>query len=223
MVMFIEILSLLLIIIVVLFSLLFLKSWYVHLIFKNDDLHHEFFIQINFLIFQIIFELTEDPRILDLQLKIFSKTLNIKKIVLTKTESEDKLETEEPKNEDSEEVGVYSKLNQLYPLLYDSKQELMQIIFLITKMVTFIESYAIINLGLSDNNLTIKFCILLWSLSAPLYPMGCRLLLTPEINQLKFKSDVNIKFKIKLFNLLKISYVIFKTKKLREIVELLLK
>ena len=31
--------------------------------------------------------------------KDISKTLNIKKIVLTKTESEDKLETEEPKNE----------------------------------------------------------------------------------------------------------------------------
>ncbi|RAP47012.1 MAG: hypothetical protein BZ135_02925 [Methanosphaera sp. rholeuAM6] len=217
MVMLVEILFLLLIIIIVLLFLLFLKSWHLHITLKNDDLVYDFIINIKFLIVKIIFELIKDSKVLKIQLSLFSKTINIIKIDLNKKRSKDDLDTEQV-NEDVEKSNTFSKLIHLYPLLVDAKDELMHIIVLITKMITFTDSYAIINLGLSDNNLTIKFCTLLWSLTAPLYPLGFKLLLTPEINQLTFKSDINIKFDIKLFNLLKITYMILKTGKLRKIV-----
>ena len=219
--MLIELLFLLLIIIVVLLSLLFLKSWHVHIIFKSDDLNHDSIIQINFLIFQFLIRLTEKPILLEIQLNILSKNLILKEILFNEDSSKEEV-NEETTNDDEDDKDINNKLIQLYPLLKDAQYELMHIIKLITKMVTFNESYAIINLGLSDNNLTIKICTLFWSLTAPLYPLGLKLILTPEINKIKFKSDINVKFDIKLFNLLKIAYTILKSKKLRNLIKFLI-
>lgn len=218
MVMIIKILLALLIILLVFLFLIFLKSWHIHIIFKNDNLDHSFKVKINFLFINLLFFTVEKLVYLKLQLTLFSKTLNIFEFKLNDKKTEDV--TEEISTE--RENDIFDKIKEIFPLLNDSREELYSIIKLIVKMVKFDESYVILNMGLLDNNLTINFCSLLWTLSAPLYPLNFKLYLTPEINKLLVKSDMNVKFDIFLLNALKILILVIKSKKLRNIVKVII-
>ncbi|WP_461436270.1 hypothetical protein [Methanosphaera sp.] len=130
--------------------------------------------------------------------------------------------SEEIENTSSEnEEGTFDKIKQILSLLDDSKGDLYYIIKLIIKMVKFDESYVILNMGLLENDLTIKLCTLLWALAAPLYPLNFKLYLTPEMNKFLVKSDVNVKFDILLFNLIKILFYILRRDRLRELIKVL--
>lgn len=217
--MIIEILLGLLLIIVVFLFLIFLKSWHIHIIFKNDNLDYSFSVKINFLFINLLFFTVEKLVYLKLQLTLFSKTLNIFEFKLNDKKTDEVTEENSTKNE----KDYFDKIKQLVPFLNDSKGELYSIIKLLVKMVKFDESYVFLNMGLKDNNLTIKLCSLLWALAAPLYPLNFKLYLTPEMNKMLVKSDLNVKFEIFLLNLLKISLFIISRKKLRNIVKVIIK
>lgn len=219
--MIIKLLLVLLIIFIAFLFLIFFKSWHIHIIFKNENLDYFYRIIIKFLLFNIaVFTVEKRVHVL-LQITLFSKTIKVFEYKL-KDKSSDSAEnesTESTKEESSDEENI-EKIKNNYSLFYDAKKDLLSIVQLLVKMLKFDESWLIMNLGLKDNNLTIKFCTLLWTLFAPLYPLGLKLILTPEINKSIIKTDMNIKFDIFLFNILKILFLIIRRKKLREIMKL---
>lgn len=216
--MLIELLIVLLIIIIVLLFLLFIKSWHIHIIFKNDNLDYDLYVVVSFLILGITIKIIDKPVNILFQLNINSKTYDIKNIEINSNQSDDGEETDKTPNDESEEKKLFQKLSGSYELLYDARKDLAHIVKLLVQMITFKYSFARINIGLMDNNLTIKFCNLLWALTAPLYPLNFRVILTPEINRLLVKSDVDIKMDLRLLNLLKILFNIVKRRKLRNLI-----
>ncbi|WP_292473573.1 hypothetical protein [Methanosphaera sp.] len=214
--MIIEILLVILFILALSLFLIFLKTWHIHIILKNNNLDYSFDIKINFLFFNIFLFTIEKIVYLKLQASFFSKTLDIFELKLNDEKSEE-IENTSSENEE----GTFDKIKQVLPLLDDSKGDLYYIIKLIIKMVKFDESYVILNMGLLENDLTIKLCTLLWALAAPLYPLNFKLYLTPEMNKFLVKSDVNVKFDILLFNLIKILFYILRRDRLRELIKVL--
>lgn len=214
--MIIEILLVILFILALSLFLIFLKTWHIHIILKNNNLDYSFDIKINFLFFNIFLFTIEKIVYLKLQASFFSKTLDIFELKLNDEKSEE-IENTSSENEE----GTFDKIKQILSLLDDSKGDLYYIIKLIIKMVKFDESYVILNMGLLENDLTIKLCTLLWALAAPLYPLNFKLYLTPEMNKFLVKSDVNVKFDILLFNLIKILFYILRRDRLRELIKVL--
>lgn len=214
--MIIEILLVILFILALSLFLIFLKTWHIHIILKNNNLDYSFDIKINFLFFNIFLFTIEKIVYLKFQASFFSKTLDIFELKLNDEKSEE-IENTSSENEE----GTFDKIKQVLPLLDDSKGDLYYIIKLIIKMVKFDESYVILNMGLLENDLTIKLCTLLWALAAPLYPLNFKLYLTPEMNKFLVKSDVNVKFDILLFNLIKILFYILRRDRLRELIKVL--
>ena len=214
--MIIEILLVILFILALSLFLIFLKTWHIHIILKNNNLDYSFDIKINFLFFNIFLFTIEKIVYLKLQASFFSKTLDIFELKLNDEKSEE-IENTSSENEE----GAFDKIKQILSLLDDSKGDLYYIIKLIIKMVKFDESYVILNMGLLENDLTIKLCTLLWALAAPLYPLNFKLYLTPEMNKFLVKSDVNVKFDILLFNLIKILFYILRRDRLRELIKVL--
>lgn len=219
MVMIIKILLALLIILLVFLFLIFLKSWHIHIIFKNDNSDYSCNVKINFLFINLLFFTVEKFVYLKIQLTLFSKTLNIVEFKLNDKKTEELNE----EISDDNDTNLFENIKQLVPLLYDSKEDLYSIIKLLFKIVKFDESYVFLDMGLLDNNLTIKLCSLLWALSAPLYPLNFKLYLNPEMNKLLVKSDINVKFDIFLLNIIKILLIIINRKKLRNIVKVIIK
>lgn len=219
-----EILIILLIIIVALIFLLFFNSWHLHVLFNNHNLDYNISLKINFLFIQIIIHkiTSETNIILNLKIRSYKKTIITKKINSEKNANKES--KEKTTNEDSsktDENRLFSKIKQVYPLLLNSKQELFHIIRLVTTLIKFNNSYVQIQLGLGDNNKTIKLCNLLWTLTAPLYPLNLQVILTPQINQTILKSTGEISLNLKLTNVLIIIYQILKNKELREIINII--
>lgn len=214
--MIIEILLVILFILALSLFLIFLKTWHIHIILKNNNLDYSFDIKINFLFFNIFLFTIEKIVYLKLQASFFSKTLDIFELKLNDEKSEE-IENTSSENEE----GTFDKIKQILSLLDDSKGDLYYIIKLIIKMVKFDESYVILNMGLLENDLTIKLCTLLWALAAPLYPLNFKLYLTPEMNKFLVKSDVNVKFDILLLNLIKILFYVLRRDRLRELIKVL--
>ena len=220
-----EFLLILLIIIVVIFFLIFFKRWNIHITFKNYEENYYFFFKINIYFINVVIMLVDNQIQFLLQVAISSKAYDLVKFNLNdkkSDESEENYSDDEDNNEDKTS-DIFPKIKEICPILFESKEDLFHIVNLIIKMVKFDESYAIINLGLADNNLTIKFCNLLWALSAPLYPLKFRLHLTPEINKLMIRPDINIKFNIRLLNILKIIIFIIRKRNLINIIKIILK
>lgn len=217
--MIVEILIALLFILLVFLFLIFLKSWHIHIIFRNDNSDYSCNVKISFLFINLLFFTVEKFVYLKIQLTLFSKTLNIVEFKLNDKKTE---ELNEEISEDND-TNLFENIKQLIPLLYDSKEDLYSIIKLLFKIVKFDESYVFLDIGLLDNNLTIKLCSLLWALSAPLYPLNFKLYLNPEMNKQLIKSDINVKFDIFLLNIIKILLLIINRKKLRNIVKVIIK
>ena len=233
--MIIELLLVLLILLVVLLFLIFFKSWHIHIIFKNNNADYFYRIVISFLIFNLIFFTRDEIGYLKVQIAIFSKTLDLFDIKLndgkedssqedsSKEESQQGIENNQSEENSTEEDDLLDKITEAYPLLYDERNNLYSIIKMLVRMLKFDESWITMNLGLSDNNLTIKICSLLWTLSAPLYPVGLKVYLTPEINKTLIKTDTNVKFDVLLFNILKILSLVVQRKKLRDTIKIFMK
>jgi hypothetical protein len=221
--MIIEIIVALLIIIVVLLFLVIFKPWYLHIHFKNNNLDYNYNVSINFLLFNV--EIMNDS---NLKIK-FSLTFRSKTIPLFEHEvsKENQKETDdeivdETIDEDNEKQNLFEKIKDLYFLLKEAEEDLFKLTKLLMDIISFEESFSRINLGIADNTLTIKFCTLLWTLTAPLYPLGFKLIVTPEMNEMILKSDLDLIFKIRVFNILKVLIFILKQKNLRNIVKFLI-
>ena len=233
--MIIELLLVLLILLVVLLFLIFFKSWHIHIIFKNNNADYFYRIVISFLIFNLIFFTRDEIGYLKVQIAIFSKTLDLFDIKLndgkedssqedsSEEESQQGIENNQSGENSTEEDDLLDKITEAYPLLYEERNNLYSIIKMLVRMLKFDESWITMNLGLSDNNLTIKICSLLWTLSAPLYPVGLKVYLTPEINKTLIKTDTNVKFDVLLFNILKILSLVVQRKKLRDTIKIFMK
>lgn len=228
--MIIKLLLALLIIFIVFLFLIFFKSWHIHIIFKNENSDYFYRIIINFLIFGFTFFEREEINYVKVQINILSKTVNLFDIKLndqtsdsSQEDTEKSVEDNPSENNSEDEYSISEKIKEAYPLIYDERNSLYSIIKLLVKMLKFDESWVVMNLGLSDNNLTIKICSLLWTLSAPLYPAGLKLYLTPEINNSLIKTDINVKFDILLLNLLKILFFVVRRKKLMDIIKIFMK
>lgn len=219
--MLIEILIILLIIIVALLFLIFFNTWHLHILFKSHNLDYSLSLKLKFLFIQIIInKITTDATII-INLKVstkekqlFSKQLN--------SQTNNNIE-EESKNTSGGQKELFSKIKEIYPYLYDSKEELYNIIKSMISIVSFNNSCIHLSLGLGDNNTTIKLCSLIWALTAPLYPLQFQLVLTPQINKAILKSRGDITIDIKLKNLLKIMYYVLKIRNLREIIKIIVR
>lgn len=216
--MFVELLFALFIIIVVLFFILFFKTWHVHIILKNNNFDYQFIVTIKFLNIKVLIETLDNNYVLRFKLIFFSKMFSL----FNYTIKGNKNNKENKDNNKSEDEKLYLSLKKYYSLLIESKKDLYSIIELLITMIKFDVADVIVNLGVKNNYLTIKFCSFLWALTAPLYPLNFRFFLTPEINKLILKSDINIKFDIFLFNLLKIFFRIIKSTNLRKLIRFLL-
>lgn len=220
--MLIEILVIILIIIVLTIFLLFFKSWNVYIIFKNDNLNYLLSLIVRFLFIKVSIKkdnLSTDATFY-LNIRSHSKKLFKKNFKNDEENDEENVEENIETDEDSQDdESLFIKIKELCPLLFDAREELCGVVLLIIDIIKFKKSTAKINLGLKDNNLTIKLCNLIWMLSAPLYPLKFQVLLTPEINTLILKSDMKISFDMRLLNLIKIVYLFISNKKLRNIVK----
>lgn len=228
MVMVIEIIFTLFVILLVFFFLLLIKPWHLHIIFKNNNLEYNYFAFLKILIFSIFIRYVNSRLILDFKLNFFSHTFNLFKTNINEKESEENLNSDSEEKENSSKGSeekektnneLLLKIKELYPLLIQSKEDLMDLINVIIKIVKFNESSSIINLGVLDNNLTIKICTIIWALTAPLYSLNFRVFLTPEIDKIIIKTDSNIEFDIFFINILKIAYIIITREHLRNLIK----
>ena len=216
--MFVELLIIFLIIIILPLIFLLFKPLDIHIILQNDNLDYSAKVNINFLFFNflILYENSEAKYLFNLYL--FSKKYSVYSFNFDLENNE----TEDDTN-DFDETDIFKKIEEILPKIDDAKEDIFELVYLLKEVCKFKNSEIYVNLGLSDNNLTIKCCNLLWSIFAPLYVLDCRLLLTPEINKLILKTDLNIRLKIFLRNILKIIFTIIVTKSLNDLVRAILK
>ncbi len=223
-----EIIIVFLIIIMVIIFLLFFKSWYIHVTFKNYNLDYNLSLIVNYLIFQMTLTKQSLTTII-FNLNIFSHTIKIYELELKSNNNEDEnsekdsksshqTEHEEKQNINDKEQQLY-KIKEICELLFASREDLYKIVILAMQIIKFKNSNVLMKLGLSDNNLTIKFCNLLWSLTSPLYPLHFYFTLTPQINTLNLESEANITLNMKLFNTLKILLIIVKNRNLINVIK----
>lgn len=209
--MLVEIMIILLIIIIALLIFLIIKPLDIHILIQNNNLDYLAQIFLSFLLINFYlysenskFNLSINFNLLSKEYHIFSHEIN----------SDEK--SNEQESSDDENSAIY-KIEKMYPEIIDAKEDLFELVYSLKDLCKFKESNIFINLGLSNNNITIKFCTLLWSIFAPLYPLNCRLFLTPEINKKVVKSDMDIHFQIFLKNIFKILFIILKRKKLHNL------
>lgn len=209
--MYLEILIVFLIIFVVLFFILILKPVHIYLLFKNKNLAHDGVLYINYLLLEL--ELIFDKKILLIKLKLNQRKIILKKINL----NDKKLINNFSDNSQEDNKFNIQTFREILSLMNDSFSEILEIVYLLTKICKFKKSFAMINLGLKDNNLTIKICNVIWAITTPFYPLGVEVILIPEINNYLIKSDIEISFDIVIINILKVLLKIFKSTNLRNI------
>lgn len=210
--MILEILMVILFILIVLLFLIIIKPLNIHVLFNNNNLDYNGEITINHYLINV--EYNFKNKVITLNLIYKSHKLKIKTINLEKSD-------EETSQENTSKEDITNKLKELYPLLKKAYPDIMELIKLLTKTCKFNTSKINVNLGLNNNNLTIKTCNIIWAMSAPFYPLGLQVLLTPEINKFLIKTDVDISFRIILTNVIRIIIKIFTNKNLRNIIKIL--
>lgn len=237
--MFLQIFILILLILIVLLLFLFLKPLHIYLTFNNNNLNYNGIISVKHILF---FSYDIQKEMLNVGIKIktnefmplhicFSNDETqkskffsyVKRIInyLSNIFKSDDIE-DDNKSNDSEST-IVDKVSEIYPLLNKSASDLYEIVLLVATLCRFNESHAIINFGLNNNNLTIKICNIIWAVTAPLYPLNIKILLTPEINQLTLKSDIDVSCNVFLINILKIFFKVITNRNILNIVKIISK
>ncbi len=222
-----EILLVLLIILVVVIILITLKQIHVYIRFKNDNRNYDGVIQIDYLILNIIVDIKE--QLLKINFKYFNRTRLLKTFNLAnedKSEPDDNKDQKEKLEDTDKEKSSHNKrelddfqkeLSKYYNLLIEAKPDILDLIKQVMKVCKFTDSNLNLNLGLGDNNSTIKLCNYIWIASALLYPCNLRIFLTPEINNITLRSDGNINFSVSIIRSLRIVFLILTRKNLRNL------
>lgn len=219
--MIVEILIILLIIIISIFIFLLIKPLDIHVIIQNNNLDYFAQLFVSILLINIYLYSKNSKLNLSIKIKLFSKEYQLFSREINSDEEDSIEEVSDEKIDENDSLdddnSMINKIEKIYPELVEAKKDLFEVIYSLKDLCKFKESNIYINLGLSNNNFTIKFCTLLWSIFAPLYPLNCRLFLTPEINKRIVKSDININFQIFLRNIVKIIIMVLKRKNLRNL------
>lgn len=225
--MLLELLIIICIILLVIFLLLFLLPLHVSVRIKNNNLDYNLNIILKILLIKTLLTINPNDKNLAINLQIFNKQFKLYSKDLDQDDElteENDLEDEEPKDEDTEEeTKLIENIKEKINLIIVSKDEIISIIKYLFKLIQFHESLVNVNLGLGDNNLTIKTCNTLLTIFTPLYALNIKVFIIPAINEACIRSDAEISFKIYLINLLKIIITVFKSENLRNLAIQLIK
>ena len=118
-----------------------------------------------------------------------------------KTSEEDSSEASGDENGSNDKLQIIKKY---YPDIWELKEDILEIILSLRKIVFFDDSYIRMDLGLGDNNLTIRVSSLIWSITAPFYTLGLHTLVTPVMNECKLNLLSRLNFDVSLLVILKI-------------------
>lgn len=219
--MLLELLIIICIILLVIFLLLFLLPLHVSVRMKNNNLDYHLNIILKILLLKTLLTINQNDKKLAIKLQIFNKQFKLysKDLDQNNEQTEEKdLEDEEPKDDDSEEeTKLLENIKEKINLIIVSKDEIISIIKYLFKLIQFHESLVNVNLGLGDNNLTIKTCNTLLTIFTPFYALNIKVFIIPAINEVCIRTDAEISFKIYLINLLKIIITVLKSENLRNL------
>ena len=219
--MLLELLIIVCIILLVIFLLLFLLPLHVSVRMKNNNLDYHLNIILKILLLKTLLTFNQNDKKLAIKLQIFNKQFKLysKDLNQNNEQTEEKdLEDEEPKDDDSEEeTKLLENIKEKINLIIVSKDEIISIIKYLFKLIQFHESLVNVNLGLGDNNLTIKTCNTLLTIFTPFYALNIKVFIIPAINEVCIRTDAEISFKIYLINLLKIIITVLKSENLRNL------
>lgn len=224
-ILFIKILFLILIFFIALFLIIFSESVYISVALKNNNLSYLGILSIKYYFLQISLNLkTRQANIL-----INTKYLTKKILTFKTSNSNDEHLHEKHEQTDAKEESQTNnddkirRFKELLKLINNAKKDILEVITLILGLISFKNSYVLMNLGLNDNNLTIKVCNKIWAITAPFYAIGLQVILTPEINKTILKTETNINFEIKLLKILKLLMKILLNSNLRQIILFIIK
>lgn len=219
--MLLELLIIICIILLVIFLLLFLLPLHVSVRMKNNNLDYHLNIILKILLLKTLLTINQNDKKLAIKLQIFNKQFKLysKDLNQNNEQTEEKdLEDEEPKDDDSEEeTKLLENIKEKINLIIVSKDEIISIIKYLFKLIQFHESLVNVNLGLGDNNLTIKTCNTILTIFTPFYALNIKVFIIPAINEVCIRTDAEISFKIYLINLLKIIITVLKSENLRNL------
>lgn len=219
--MLLELLIIICIILLVIFLLLFLLPLHVSVRMKNNNLDYHLNIILKILLLKTLLTINQNDKKLAIKLQIFNKQFKLYSKDLNQNNEqtgEQDLEDEEPKDDDSEEeTKLLENIKEKINLIIVSKDEIISIIKYLFKLIQFHESLVNVNLGLGDNNLTIKICNTLLTIFTPFYALNIKVFIIPAINEVCIRTDAEISFKIYLINLLKIIITVLKSENLRNL------
>ena len=216
----VKILFLVAIILIALLIIIFSESLHVSVTLKNNNFSFFGVINIKYYFLQIAYDINSRQISLLINSKYFTKKITTK----TKDNSPDKTDSDDDSSKyDNEDINEdndadLNKIKQLFKLIYNSKKDLLELIVLIINLISFKNSYILMNLGLGDNNLTIKTCNKIWAITAPLYAVGLQTILTPQLNETILKTELNILFEVELLKILKLIKEIVLNKNIRTII-----
>ena len=219
--MLLELLIIICIILLIILLLLFLLPLHVSVRMKNNNLDYNLNIILKILLLKTLFTINQNDKKLVISLQIFNKEFQLHSRSLdqfTEQNEEEEHKDEEPKEDNSEEeTKLLENIKEKTNLIIASKEEIISIIKYLFKLIQFHESLVNVNLGLGDNNLTIKTCNTLLTILTPLYALNIKVFIIPAINEACIRTDADVSFKIYLINLLKIIITILKSENLRNL------
>ncbi|WP_455646180.1 hypothetical protein [Methanosphaera sp.] len=205
--MLVQILIILLFILIALLFYLIFKPVDIHAVFKNNNSDINGYIHINYILFEFIFDIPN--RLLKINLKIYSHKFTILTLTIINDES----------SKETDELNFKESIKEIISNIIDAKEDLLKIVKLLTETCKFKKSHINMNLGLNNNNSTIKLCSMIWAITAPFYPLGLDVLLVPEINKFIIKTDMDVSFNIFLYKLIQIIIKIITTENLRKLIK----
>ncbi len=238
-----EILLVIVIILVLIVVLITFKQIHVYIRFKNDNRSYDGEVHIDYLIIKGYIDLKN--LLLKINLELFKRSIPIRTINLRRNPDEEQESSDDQVQEtideqvrvtkdkqvqehsdEKEDLELREKLDdfkdeltKFYDLLIDARDDIFDLIKPITKVSKFQESIINLSMGLGDNNRTIKVCNNIWIASAILYPCNIKIFLTPEINNVTLKSDINVSFTISILNMLRLVFIMLTKKNLRNLLK----
>lgn len=239
--MLIKLLLLLLVILIALFLIIFLEPVHIAIDIKLLNELKNGFVEIKYYFIKITRSIAEGYTTISIDTKYFSKDL---KTIYPKNDDSDdendvdkttssdeggpndvdesELDDDNSKIEDKpDESNLRSTINLIktyYPDVLELKNDIMEIIFMFTKIIFLKDNYINLDIGLVDNNLTIKVSSFLWSVTAPFYAIGLNTIIKPVMNEYKLNIDSRLDFELSLLVILKILLKILSNSKLVKLI-----
>jgi len=236
----IKLLLLLLVILIALFLIIFLEPVHIAIDIKFLDELKNGFLEIKYYFIKITRNITEGYTTISFDTKYFSKDLKViypksnddgvdnadNAVHSDEVNSDDVDESEISQNnseadDNSNENNLHKVIDLIktyYPDVLELKNDIIEIIFMFKEIIFLGDNYINLDIGLADNNLTIKISSFLWSLTAPFYAVGLNTIIKPVMNEPKLNLDSRLDFELSLLVLLKILLKILSNTKLVKLI-----